>query len=50
MATARCLKNKGELETLEDLFKEEGSSVILRATMVRDGEITEGFGYLRDYA
>jgi hypothetical protein len=35
---------------LEDLFKEEGSSVILRATMVRDGEITEGFGYLREYA
>jgi alanine dehydrogenase len=35
---------------LEDLFKEEGSSVILRATMVREGEITEGFGYLREYA
>ncbi len=35
---------------LEDLFKEEGSSVILRATMVREGVITEGFGYLRAYA
>ena len=34
---------------LEDLFKEEGSSVILRATMVRDGEITEGFAYMRGY-
>ena len=34
---------------LEDLFK-EGSPVIHRATMVRDGLITEGYGYLKSYA
>ena len=33
---------------LEDLFK-KGSPVIERATMVRQGEITEPFGYLKEY-
>lgn len=33
---------------LEDLFK-KGSPVIERATMVRDGRITDGFGYLETY-
>ncbi len=33
---------------LEDLFK-SGSAVIERATMVKEGEITEGFGYMREY-
>jgi saccharopine dehydrogenase (NAD+, L-lysine forming) len=33
---------------LEDLFKDE-SSVIQRATMVQEGEITKGFDYLNDY-
>jgi saccharopine dehydrogenase (NAD+, L-lysine-forming) len=33
---------------LEDLFK-EGSPVIDRATIVREGVITEGFQYLREY-
>ena len=34
---------------LEDLFK-EGSSVIERATIVRDGRITAGYKYLEGYA
>jgi len=34
---------------LEDLFK-EGSPVIQRATMVKEGRITEGYGYLENYA
>ncbi len=34
---------------LEDLLK-EGSPAIERATIVRDGNITEGYGYLRGYA
>jgi saccharopine dehydrogenase (NAD+, L-lysine-forming) len=34
---------------LEDLFK-EGSSVIERATILRNGEITEGYKYLEGYA
>jgi hypothetical protein len=33
---------------LEDLFK-NGSPVIERATMVKEGKITEAFGYLRKY-
>jgi hypothetical protein len=33
---------------LEDLFK-KGSPVIERATMVKQGEITEAFGYLKKY-
>jgi alanine dehydrogenase len=34
---------------LEDLFK-DGSNVIARATMVRDGLITDHFNYMTDYA
>jgi saccharopine dehydrogenase (NAD+, L-lysine forming) len=34
---------------LEDLFK-EGSTVILRATMVQEGVIMENFGYMTEYA
>jgi NAD/NADP transhydrogenase alpha subunit len=33
---------------LEDLFK-EGSPVIERATIVREGNITDGYKYLREY-
>jgi NAD/NADP transhydrogenase alpha subunit len=33
---------------LEDLFK-EGSPVIQRATIVRDGAITPTFGYMTNY-
>jgi hypothetical protein len=34
---------------LEDLFK-EGSPVIDRATIIREGNITDGYKYLREYA
>lgn len=34
---------------LEDLFR-EGSAVIQRATMVKEGQITEGYDYLKNYA
>ncbi|TKK66383.1 alanine dehydrogenase [Ilyomonas limi] len=35
---------------LEDILKKESSSMIERATILRNGYLTERFGYLKDYA
>jgi alanine dehydrogenase len=35
---------------LEDLFKNQGSPVIQRATMLEQGALTQHFSYLKDYA